>query len=140
MKNLIGEISFTWPERFSSLFQSRVSTCNSTNRCSRNRTSIKIGEFTCNLSHTFISFRCFETKSNLQETRQVEEYQRLAIFSPITGAKTLEIQRTDTSPMEKRTIFHSARPGFSIMETKRQSVGVVTRKNVDLAKYGHSSD
>ena len=90
----------------------------------------------CELSQVFAV--CTK-KSKLQDKRQADRNEQLAITSRITKAETIEIPGRDMHPMRTMTMIDSTRPGFDVEETHGQSVRIVTHTAVDVAGSGHSS-
>ena len=77
---------------------------------------MKLSSFVGDLLETFISFRCLEKKSNVQERRKTGEVQQLVIPPQNAVAGAVDILESDTSPVKTMTVLQSAKLGISIGE------------------------
>ena len=89
-------------------------------------------EFAGNLPRTFIGFRCFEKKSNVRETSQYGEDQRVVSSPTSTSAEAVQIPEADTSPVKTMTVLYSAGLGTNNIETTFPSMERVTQEVVKI--------
>ena len=98
-----------------------------------------MSEFTGKLPRTSICFRCLEKKSNLQRRSQTGEDKRLVNSPRSKSAESVQIPKTDTSPVKTMTVLQSARPGTNNIEINSQSVERESQEVVNPEGFVRSS-